>query len=94
MRFEDCACKVRVPRVIYDVIVLGISTDCQTESNGTVLCRHILRDAEGRFSLKNFTQKQLEEWCESVGEFHNHLNVLLHGKSVEVVWVFDPALPP
>lgn len=29
--------------------------------------RHHLRDAAGRVSLKNFTLKQLEEWCEAIG---------------------------
>lgn len=31
-------------------------------------CRHHLRDPQGRISLKNFTLKQLEQWCAAIGE--------------------------
>jgi hypothetical protein len=30
--------------------------------------RHSIHDAQGHLMLKNLTLKELEEWCESIGE--------------------------
>ncbi len=48
---------------------------CGSESGSTCAPapparRHMLRDQQGRLSLKNFSRKQLEDWCVSIGECH------------------------